>query len=196
MIWQRRRKSKIISCDEWRFRRWKRSEKDLSQKNLRGESDLTKFRQQKWTFYFFRTSLSLIDHQNLLSKVLNRVRNITMNWLSEFITRLTNLISTERKKGMYIYIDSALMTCLIDYQYLLSVEELNRVRNIFKLWLLSIKFITKLTDIDETDEKNEKKKKKMKMKMTMIWMKWMKLLRSPNSRIFKFDENINFKIAN
>ena len=196
VIWQKKRESKIISCGEWRSRRWKQSEKDSGQKSFRGENDLTKFRQREWTFYFFRTSLSLIDHQNLLSKMLNRVRNITMNWLSEFIIRLTNLTSIERRKDMYIYVGSALVTCLIDYQCLLFVEKLNRVRNIFKLWFLSTEFITKLTNIDEIDEENKKKKRKMKMKMTIIWMKWMRLLRPPNLKIFKFDKNISFKIAN
>ena len=196
MIWQKKRKSKIISCDEEKLRRWKRFKKNSSKKNFRDEDNLTKFRQREWTFYFSRTSLNLINHQNLLSKMLNRVKNITMNWLFEFITRLTSFINIERKKDMYIYVDSAPVICLIDYQCLLSVEKLNRVKNIFKLWLLSIEFITKLADIDEIDEKNEKKKKKMKMKVTMIWMRWMRLLRPSNLRIFKFDENINFKIAN
>ena len=115
VIWQRRRKSKIIFCDEWRFRRWKRFKKDSSQKNFRDEDDLTKFRQREWIFYFFRTLLSLIDHQNLLSKMLNRVKNIIMNWLFEFIIRLTSLINIGRRKSMYIYIDSVFVTCLIDY---------------------------------------------------------------------------------
>ena len=136
IIWQKKQKSKIISCDEKRPRRWKRFKKNSNERNFGGENDLTKFRQQKWTFYFFRTSLNLINHQNLLSKVLNRVRNIIMNWLLKFIIRLTSLTSSGRKKDMYINIDSVFVTCLIDYQYLLSVEKLNRVRNILKLWLL------------------------------------------------------------
>ena len=90
--------------------------------------------------------------------MLNRVKNITMNWLSEFIIKLTNLTNIERKKNMYIYVDSAPVIYLINYQCLLFVEKLNRVKNIFKLWLLSIEFITRLTNIDEIDEKNEKKK--------------------------------------
>ena len=82
----------------------------------------------------------------------------------KFITRLTSLTSIKRKKDIYINVDSAFVTCLINYQCLLSVERSNRVKNIFKLWFLSIEFITKLTDIDEIDEKNEKKRKKNKDK--------------------------------
>ena len=45
------------------------------------------------------------------------------------------------------------------------------------------------------EAKNEEKKneEKKKMKMTIIWMRWMRL---PDLRIFKSDENVNFKIAN
>ena len=171
VIWQRRRKNKIISCDEKRSRQWKRFEKNLNEKDFRDEDDLTKSQQWKWIFYFFRTSLSLINHQNLLLKMLNRVRNITINWLSEFITKLTSFTSIERKKDMYIYVSFAFVTCLIDYQCLLFIKRLNHVRNIFKLWLLSTEFITKLINIDEIDKKNKKKKRKMKMKMTIIWMR-------------------------
>ena len=115
VIWQRRRKSKVVSCDEKRLRRWKRFKKNSSEKDFRGENHLTEFWQREWIFYFFRISLSLIDHQNLLSKMLNRVRNIIMNWLFEFIIRLTSFTSIGKEKDMYIYVDSALVTCLIDY---------------------------------------------------------------------------------
>ena len=144
-----------MSDDEKRSWRWKRFKQKKKERRTR------KFSTTKMTRRNFnneRISLNLIDHQSLLSEILNRVKNIIINWSSEFIIKLIKLTSIKWVEDVYVNVNFIFVTCLINYKCLLSVEKLNRVRNIFKLKLLSTEFIIRLTDIDENNNNDDEKR--------------------------------------